>query len=141
MLQNGNHVSGLSDDATRKLNLLRSSLDLPASAAKGAALELSTLATRLTSAYGKGRGTLRGQPIAGADIADEMGTNRNPAELREMWTSWHDMVGAPMRAEYARLVEIANEGAQELGYADVGALWRSRYDLSPEAFVALTDQL
>jgi peptidyl-dipeptidase A len=70
-----------------------------------------------------------------------MGTNRNPAELREMWTSWHDMVGAPMRAEYARLVEIANEGAQELGYADVGALWRSRYDLSPEAFVALTDQL
>jgi peptidyl-dipeptidase A len=39
------------------------------------------------------------------------------------------------------LVEIANEGAQELGYADVGALWRSRYDLSPEAFVALTDQL
>ena len=28
-----------------------------------------------------------------------------------------------------------------LGYADVGDLWRSRYDLPPEAFVALTDRL
>jgi len=70
-----------------------------------------------------------------------MGTTRNPAELQEMWTSWHDRVGAPMRADYARLVEIANQGARELGYADVGTLWRSRYDFPPEALVALTDQL
>ena len=113
-------AGGLSEDARRKLDLLRSSVDLPAPTATGAALELSTLSTRLTSAYGKGHGTLRGQPIAGTDIEDEMGTNRNPAELKEMWTSWHDMVGAPMRGEYARLVEIANAGAPELGYADVG---------------------
>ena len=45
-----------------------------------------------------------------------MGTNRNPAELAEMWTSWHDNVGRPMRADYARMVEIANQGAKELGY-------------------------
>jgi peptidyl-dipeptidase A len=134
-------AGGLSDDARRKLDLLRSSIDLPAPTTTGAALELSTLSTRLTSAYGKGKGTLRDQPIAGTDIEDKIGTNRNPAELKEMWTSWHDSVGAPMRGEYARLVEIANAGAQELGYADVGALWRSRYDLPPEAFVALTDRL
>jgi peptidyl-dipeptidase A len=134
-------VGGLSEHARRKLDLLRSSIDLPAPTTTGAALELSTLATRLTSAYGKGHGILRGQPIAGTDIEDEMGTSRNPAELKGMWTSWHDRVGAKMRGEYARLVEIANAGAQELGYADVGALWRSRYDLPPEVFVALTDRL
>ena len=50
-------------------------------------------------------------------------------------------LGHQCAAEYARLVEIANAGARELGYADVGALWRSRYDLLPEAFVALTDRL
>jgi peptidyl-dipeptidase A len=134
-------ASGLSEDARSKLDLLRSSIDLPAPTTAGAALELNTLATRLTSAYGKGQGILRGQPIAGTDIEEEMGTNRNPAELKEMWTSWHDRVGAPMRGEFTRLVEIANAGARELGYADVGALWRSRYDLPPEAFVALTDRL
>ena len=26
-----------------------------------------------------------------------MGTNRDPEKLKEMWTSWHDNVGAPMR--------------------------------------------
>ena len=56
-------ASGLSEDARRKLDLLRSSVDLPAPTTTGAALELSTLVTRLTSAYGKGHGTLRGQPI------------------------------------------------------------------------------
>ena len=31
-----------------------------------------------------------------------MGTSCwNPADLKEMWTSWHDNVGSPMRADYA----------------------------------------
>ncbi|WP_262266434.1 M2 family metallopeptidase [Microvirga yunnanensis] len=134
-------TEGLGHDTRRKLDILRSELDLPAPTSQGAAAELSTIATRLTSAYGRGRGSLRGQPIPGKDLEIAMGTSRNPAELQEMWTSWHDSVGAPMRAHYTRLVEIANQGARELGYADVGALWRSRYDLSSEAFVALTDRL
>ena len=54
-----------------------------------------------------------------------MGTVRNPAQLREMWTSWNDNVGAPMRPQYARMAEIANAGARELGFPDTGAMWRS----------------
>eukprot|EP01031_Cornospumella_fuschlensis_P008763 gene8763-10788_t len=54
---------------------------------------------------------------------------RDPAKLQEMWVSWHDNVGAPMGKDYARMVEIANQGATELGYADVGAMWRSGYDM------------
>ena len=50
---------------------------------------------------------------------------RTPAELAEMWTSWHDNVGAPMKDQYVRMVGIANDGARELGFADTGALWRS----------------
>src|SRR3546814_14119488 len=70
-----------------------------------------------------------------------MGTNRNPTELKEMWTSWHTNVGAPMREEYARMVEIANAGAVELGFKDTGAMWRSVYDMPPDEFAALTDEL
>ena len=46
-----------------------------------------------------------------------------------------------MKGDYARLVELANEGARELGYADTGALWRSWYDMPPDAFAAKTDAL
>ncbi len=132
---------GLSPDTKRKLDMLRGGLTLPAPTTPGAAAELSQITTRLQSTYGKGKGTLNGKPISGSDIEAAMGTNRNPAELKEMWTSWHTNVGAPMRQDYSRMVEIANQGAKELGYADVGALWRSKYDMPPDEFAATTDKL
>ncbi len=135
------NLAGLSYDTKRKLDVLRGGITLPAPTTAGAAAELNTLATRLNSAYGKGKGTLNGQPINGSDIEEKMGTSRNPAELSEMWASWHTNVGAPMRGDYVREMEIANAGAKELGYADVGAMWRSQYDMSPEAFAVLTDKL
>ncbi|MBL0023051.1 MAG: M2 family metallopeptidase [Sphingomonadales bacterium] len=134
-------VAGLSAETKRKLDILRGGLVLPAPTKEGAAAELSTIATKLNSAYGKGRGTLRGKEINGSDIEAEMGTNRNPEELKEMWASWHDNVGKPMGKDYARMVEIANEGAEELGFKDVGAMWRSGYDMPADDFAALTDKL
>ncbi len=134
-------LPGLSFDTKRKLDILRGGIVLPAPTTPGAAAELNQIATRLSSTYGKGKGTLKGQPINGSDIEAAMGSNRNPAELKEMWTSWHDNVGAPMRADYAREVQIANAGARELGYKDVGAMWRSSYDMSADDFARLTDRL
>lgn len=135
------NVSGLSSEAKRKLDILRGGLVLPAPTTPGAAKELAEIATRLNSSYGKGKGTLKGQPISGSDIEAEMGTNRNPDELKEMWVSWHDNVGAPMKTDYVRMVEIANKGAQELGFADLGAMWRSGYDMPADDFAKLTDKL
>ncbi len=134
-------VPGLSYDTKRKLDFLRAGLVLPAPSTDGAAAELNVIATRLNSSYGKGKGTLKGVETNGSDIEAAMGTNRNPAELAEMWTSWHTNVGKPMKADYARMVEIANQGARELGYADTGAMWRSGYDMDPDAFAALTDKM
>ncbi|MEQ1549147.1 MAG: M2 family metallopeptidase, partial [Chakrabartia sp.] len=134
-------ISGLSYDTKRKLDVLRGGLVLPAPTTDGAAADLNTIATRLNSAYGKGKGTLGGQPINGSDIEEKMGTSRNPDELKEMWTSWHTNVGAPMREDYAKMVAIANKGAKELGYADVGAMWRSGYDMPADDFAKLTDKL
>jgi peptidyl-dipeptidase A len=134
-------VPGLSFDTRRKLDLLRGGITLPAPTTPGAATELSTLVTKMSSSYGKGKGTLDGKPINGSDIEAAMGTERDPAKLKEMWVSWHDNVGAPMRQDYARTVEIANQGATELGYKDVGSMWRAGYDMSPEEFAKLTDKL
>jgi peptidyl-dipeptidase A len=134
-------LPGLSADTKRKLDFLRGGLVLPAPTTPGAATELNNIATKLNSQYGKGKGTLEGKPINGSDIEEKMGTSRNPAELSEMWASWHTNVGAPMRDDYAKMVEIANKGAKELGYADVGAMWRSQYDMPADDFAVLTDKL
>ncbi len=135
-------VEGLSYDTKRKLDILRTGIVLPAPTTPGAATELNTIATKLQSDYGKGKGTLNGKPINGSDIEAEMGNiKRTPKELAEMWTSWHDNVGAPMKNDYARMVGIANLGAKELGFADTGAMWRSGYDMPPEAFAAETERL
>ena len=134
-------VQGLSPDTRRKLDLIRNGITLPAPSRPGAADELSTIATRLQSEYGKGKGTLDGKPISGSDIEAAMGTTRDPAKLKEMWVSWNDNVGVPMKADYAHMVDISNQGAKELGYADVGAMWRSGYDMPPDDFAKMTDRL
>jgi peptidyl-dipeptidase A len=134
-------LPGLSPDTQRKLMILASGITLPAPSRPGAAEELSTLTTRMSSSYGKGRGTLDGKPINGSDIEAAMGDSRDPAKLKEMWVSWHDNVGAPMRGDYAKMTRLANEGATGLGFKDTGALWRSGYDMKPDEFAALTDKL
>ncbi len=134
-------VTGLDATTRRKLDKLRGGIVLPAPTTEGAAAELSQIATKLQSSYGKGKGTLKGEEINGSDIEAAMGTNRNPDELAEMWESWHSNVGAPMKDDYARMVEIANEGARELGFADVGAMWRSGYDMPADEFAELMDKL
>ena len=44
-------------------------------------------------------------------------------------------------SDYARYVELANKGARELGFADTGAMWRSKYDMPPDAFATELDRL
>jgi peptidyl-dipeptidase A len=134
-------VEGLSYDTRRKLDIMRSGITLPAPTTEGAAAELNEIATRLQSQYGRGRGTMNGETLTGNEIEARMGTVRNPAHLQEMWTSWNNNVGAPMRRDYARLVQIANQGAQDLGFRDTGAMWRSVYDMPADEFAALTDRL
>lgn len=134
-------VQGLDPDTARKLNILRGALVLAAPTTPGAAAELATITTGLQSQYGKGRATLDGKEITGDEAEERMGTLRDPAKLQEVWTSWHNNVGRPMRDDYVRMVEIANAGAKELGYADTGAMWRSNYDMSPEEFSAMYDRL
>jgi peptidyl-dipeptidase A len=136
-----NDVAGLSDETRRKLDKMRGGIVLPAPTTPGAAAELNTIATDLQSIYGKGKGTIDGKPVNGSDIEAAMGDSRDPDQLKEMWASWHDNVGAPMKDDYVRMVDIANQGARELGFKNVGAMWRGQYDMSADEFAALTEKL
>ncbi|MFZ5610525.1 MAG: M2 family metallopeptidase [Pseudomonadota bacterium] len=130
----------LPPDLARKMAMLKAGITLPAPDTPGAAQELSDIATRLQSTYGKGKGRYKGEVKPGNELEALMGTERDPAALEEMWTSWRE-ISLPMKPDYVRMVEIANAGARELGYADLGQMWRSNYDMDPDEFAALTDKL
>jgi len=129
------------DPATRrKLMLLKAALVLPASDRPGAAQELADVQSRLRTLYSTGKVTIGGETLTLDDLDDRLRTERDPAKIQAMWEAWH-AVAKPMAADYPKLVRLANEGSTELGYKDTGALWRSWYDMEPDAFAAKTDAL
>ena len=67
-------------------------------------------------------------------------TSRDPDALLEAWKGWRT-ISVPMRPLYRDFVALGNEGAQALGFADLGAMWRSKYDMDPDAFAAELDRL
>jgi peptidyl-dipeptidase A len=127
-------------DTRRKIDLLRLSLTLPAPQREGAAGQLSEITTRLASTYSTGRIDYQGRQVTLDELETLMGTERNPARLEEMWTKWH-AVAAPMRQDYARMVEIANEGARDLGFENVGQMWLSNYDMPADQMEAEVERL
>jgi peptidyl-dipeptidase A len=132
----------LPPDVTRKLERIRLSLDLAAPADPRKSGELTRLATGLDGAYGRGKVCLPGakECLTFEAVSRRMAESRDPKELLALWKGWH-AVGAPLRADYARFVALGNEGARELGFADTGAMWRSKYDMPPEAFARELDRL
>jgi len=124
----------------RKLNLLRISQTLPAAAEPGAAEALSAVAARLGSTYSTGKFIWKGKTYNLDDASDVMAKTRDPATTRAMWEGWMS-IAAPMKDDYAKLTDLSNKGAQGLGFKDTGALWRSGYDMDPDAFAAETDKL
>ena len=127
-------------ETRRKLDRLRLGLTLPAPQSDGAAAELAQITTRLASTYSKGRIDLDGASTTLDELEVLMREVRDPAKLEEMWTQWRD-VAKPMAADYARMVDVANAGARELGFEDVGRMWLSKYDMPADAMAAEVDKL
>ena len=124
----------------RKLDILKRALVLPAPQRPGAADQMATIGGRLDSIYSTGKFAFKGKQITLNDAEDILAKSQDPAELKAAWEGWHS-ISPVMTADYAQLVELANEGSRQLGYKDTGALWRSGYDMEPDAFAAETDRL
>jgi peptidyl-dipeptidase A len=124
----------LNDETRRKLNLLKLSLLLPAPSDPAKINELSKLNSKLPGMYGKAKYCRpSGECLFEGDMSKIIGNSRNADELLEVWKGWR-LVSPPMRKDYARMMELANEGAREFGYADLGAYWRSKYDMTADEF-------
>src|SRR6185295_11719712 len=130
-------------DATtlRKLYLLKQALTLPSSSKPGASQELADIRARLVTDYSTAKFVYQGKTLTLDDMEDILRTSRDPNEMRTLWEGWRAVSAPQMKDDYTRMVALANDGARELGYADTGALWRSWYDMPPDAFAAKTDAL
>ncbi|RFB01688.1 M2 family metallopeptidase [Parvularcula marina] len=130
----------VSDDVRRKLNILKQSITLPAPTRDGAASELAAITSRLDSAYSTGKIDFEDEVVPQNQTEILMRQLRDPAKLEEVWTKWRGN-SVQMKQDYVDMVEIANAGAKELGYDDLGQMWRSNYDMDPDAFAEETDRL
>jgi peptidyl-dipeptidase A len=132
-------------DLRRKLNLIKLALTAPPPGDPAKASELTRLTVGMEGEYGKGaycrRGPL-GAPAGAAgdsacyqinELSRALATSRDPAVLLDAWRGWH-AVGAPIRPKYQRFAELSNQGARELGFTDLGAMWRSNYDMPADQF-------
>ena len=135
------------DEATaRKLRLLKLSLTLAAPADPAESAEVTRIATAMEGAYGKGKYCPPGTDKESdrcldlEDITKIMATSRDAKQLLDVWAGWHT-ISRPIKKDYVRFVELANKGARELGFRDTGAMWRSKYDMTPDQFAAELDRL
>ncbi|MDE3011592.1 MAG: M2 family metallopeptidase [Pseudomonadota bacterium] len=74
------------------------------------------------------------------DLEQVLATSREPAQLLSAWEGWH-RTARRYRDQYARFVELANQGSREAGDADLGVHWRSNYDMAPDAFAVDLERL
>ena len=131
----------LPDDVARKLRLLKLALTLPAPSDPKEAAELTRIVAAMEGAYGKGKWCRKPDDCLDINALERiLAESRDPHELRDAWVGWHK-IAPPMRKDFTRYVELGNKGARELGFADMGAMWRSKYDMSPDAFAKEMDRL
>jgi peptidyl-dipeptidase A len=132
----------LPPELARKRLLLELAAGFPAPDDPKAQKELAQILSSLDADYGKGKWCPDSDKpcLDVTAVTKLMATSRDPEELKRAWLGWH-AVGAPMRQRYVRMVELGDEGARQLGYSDVGALWRSNYDMPPDSFAAEMDRL
>ena len=127
-------------DMARKMDGLKRGSNFPAPDKPGAAAELSEIMTSLKSRYGTGRFENDGESITLEQASKIIAKSRDPEKLRVVWEGWRT-ISPPMKKEYARMVEIINEGSNELGYEDAGALWRAGYDMPTDDFTREAERL
>ncbi len=144
IIEGAKQFDGLAlDGATgRAITLMKLGSSLPAPDNADKREELAAISARMESIYGKGKYCPDGEDscLSEVDLINIMGTSRDYDELLDAWAGWRT-ISPPMRSDYERFVELINEGAAELGYADAGALWRSAYDMSAEEFEAEAERL
>ena len=134
----------MSPATARTIQLLKLATAMPAPKDPQKLAELTRIVAKMEGMYGAGQyctgeGDARSCRQLG-QLEDVLRSSRDYDAQLDAWRGWHT-IAQPMRQDYVRFVELVNEGAGEMGYADAGEMWRSGYDMSPVEIAAETDRL
>ncbi|BDU17361.1 M2 family metallopeptidase [Lysobacter auxotrophicus] len=134
----------MSPETARAIQLLKLGTSMPPPKDPAKLEELTKIATRLEGMYGSGthctgEGDAKQCRQLG-DLEDVLRTSRDYDEQLQAWQGWHT-ISKPMRPDYTRFVELVNQGARDMGFADTGEMWRSGYDMTPAEMATETDRL
>ena len=122
------------DPTTRRaIDLLKLGTSLPTPADPAKRKELTLIATELEGMYGAGQFCEGGECKSLPELEEVFIASRDYDELQKAWEGWRT-ISPPMREKYQRYVDLVNEGAGELGYGDLGEMWRAGFDMSPAEF-------
>src|SRR5688572_12563160 len=145
-IEQANRFEGqqMSPETARAIQLLKLGTAMPPPKNPEHLTELTQVATKMEGAYGagtycKGEGDDKQCRQLG-ELEDVLRSNRDYDAQLDAWQGWHT-VSQPMRKDYTRFVELVNEGARDMGFADAGEMWRSGYDMTPAEIAAETDRL
>jgi peptidyl-dipeptidase A len=125
----------MSPASARALKLLKFTVSAPAPADPARRAEFAKLLAGMEAKYGSGKHCPKGPESCRdeTELKAVLESSRNYDELLDAWTGWHS-TARPLRADYTRYVQLANEGARAFGYDDLGVMWRSNYDMSAADF-------
>ncbi len=146
-------VQGLPPDVKRQLELLKHATSLPAPKDPTKRARLAKLSVELESMYGENKycpdvATTKLKKYLPSpkdlkkdekpcltleDLSRVLVKERDYATLEEAWVGWHNTAKS-MRPMYEEFAKLGNEGAREIGYEDLGKLWNSAYDMTPQEF-------
>ena len=135
----------LPETLARKMRLLKNGLTLATPSDPKESEQLTRIASSMEGLYGKGKYCRKGTDGKEEcrdleELSKVLANSRDYDELLDAWAGWH-AISRPMRKDYVTYVALANKGARELGFADTGAMWRSKYDMPPDAFASELDRL
>jgi peptidyl-dipeptidase A len=128
----------LSPDSARKIMLLQQTLVFADPKERE---QYAQLQAAMNGAYGKAKYcSTPDNCMALGEMEKVLATSHDEAKLKEMWVGWHAQ-SPSYKQKYIDYVALSNKGAQQMGFADTGVMWRSQYDMPPEAFAAEMERL
>jgi peptidyl-dipeptidase A len=132
----------LSPETARAIDTLKLGTSQPAPNDAAKRKELAEITTELSGMYGAGQYCPEDgrDCMALGELEVTIAESRDYDENLDAWLGWRT-IAPPMRDKYARFAELANEGAAELGFANLGEMWRAGYDMSPAEFQDETSRL
>lgn len=131
----------LTGELGRAMNFIRIQNTMPAPNNADDRAELAQIAVDMDSMYGKGKYCKDdGSCLTLGDLSKTLATSRDYDELEEAWLGWRT-ISRDMRPLYERFVELTKDGANELGFDNLGALWKSGYDMDADDFEKVAEDL